>query len=121
MKQVLPSAVSFTRLPHHRLDAYRVACELLVEVRRAGIRDPKLRDQALRAAKGVACVTGEGVGRMSPADKANRYSIARGEVLEVAIAVEIAWLAGDASEESSKRCNILADRISAMLYRLAGR
>ncbi len=84
----------------------------------AGIRDPKLRDQALRSAKSVCLNTGEGVGRLSPADKAHKYSIARGEVIEVAVAVEIAWLADDASEASSQRCNILADRISAMLFRL---
>ena len=32
-----------SRLPHHRLVAYTVATELLLAVRAADIRDPKLR------------------------------------------------------------------------------
>jgi len=42
-------------LPHHRLIAYQVAVELLLAVRRASVRDAKLRDEALRSAKS-ACL-----------------------------------------------------------------
>ncbi len=122
MKHVPPkSAPRSTNLPHHKLDAYRVACELFLEVKAAGISDPKLRDQALRSAKSVCLNTGESVGRMSPADKSYKFSIARGEVIEVSVAVEIAALAGEASQASSDRVNVLADRLSAMLFRLAKR
>jgi hypothetical protein len=40
-------------LPHHKLIAYGVAVELLVAVKAANIRDAKLRDEAVRAAKGT--------------------------------------------------------------------
>jgi hypothetical protein len=40
-------------LPHHRLLAYQKSLELLAAVRGSQIRDAKLRDEALRAAKGT--------------------------------------------------------------------
>jgi hypothetical protein len=40
-------------LPHHRLRAYGVAVELLAGVRAAKVRDPYLRDHAMRSAKSV--------------------------------------------------------------------
>jgi 23S rRNA-intervening sequence protein len=63
-----------------------VSLELLVLTRNAAIKDPKLRDQAMRAAKSVCLNTAEAAGRTSPADKARVFGIARGEVLEVAAA-----------------------------------
>ena len=47
-------------LPHHRLLAYQKSLELLVAVRSAQIRDAKLRDEALRAAKGTCLNLAEG-------------------------------------------------------------
>jgi hypothetical protein len=38
-------------LPHHKLQAFGVAKEMLLAVRSANIRDAGLRDQATRAAK----------------------------------------------------------------------
>ena len=131
-------------LPHHRLVAYHVALELLGLVRDANIRDPKLRDQALRAAKsvclnvaeapkaisgteivaGAASVCRSGAkrrasGRTSPADKARVFGIARGEALEVAAAIEIAHVAGDVDAHVSERCAPLADRLYALLTGLS--
>jgi len=98
-------------LPHHRLVVYRKALELLAAVRAAQIADAKLRDEALRAAKGV-CLNGpsttprrriaEGSGRVSRADKARVYAIARGECVECVAAVEIAVAAGDALEAPAR-------------------
>jgi hypothetical protein len=68
-----------TSLPHHRLLAYHKALELLAAVRAAQIRDAKLRDEALRAAKGTCLNLAENAGRFSRADKARAYAIARGE------------------------------------------
>ena len=105
-------------LPHHRLHVFGVAREMLVAVRDARIRDAKLRDEALRAAKGVCCNCAEGAGRVTRADKARAFTVARGECVEAAAAIEIAALLGDASEEDSRRVAILADRVVAMLTRL---
>jgi hypothetical protein len=49
-----------TSLPHHRLLAYQKSLELLAAVRSAQIRDAKLRDEALRAAKGSCLNIAEG-------------------------------------------------------------
>jgi len=81
-------------LPHHRLIVYRKALELLAAVRAAQIADAKLRDEALRAAKGVCLNIAEGAGRVSRADKSRVFAIARGEAVECVAAVEIATAAG---------------------------
>ena len=105
-------------LPHHRLRVYAIALEMLVLVRDAGIRDAKLRDEALRAAKGACLNVAEGAARVTRADKARAYTIARGEIVEACAALEIAALLGDARDSDAQRVAVLADRIVAMLTRL---
>ena len=105
-------------LPHHRLHAFGVARELLVAVRDARIRSSSLRDQALRAATSVCLNCAEGAGRVTRADKARAFTVARGEAVEAAAAVEIAALLGDASDEDAQRVAVLVDRIVGMLTRL---
>ena len=73
-------------LPHHKLIAYGVAKELFVAVRGCHVRDAGLRDQALRAAKSACLNTAEGAGRVSRADKARVFAIARAEAGEAAAA-----------------------------------
>ncbi len=89
-----------TSLPHHRLLAYKKALELLAAVRAAQIRDAKLRDEALRAAKGTCLNIAEGAGRVTRADKARACAIARGECVEAVAATEIAAEAGDALHDA---------------------
>ena len=105
-------------LPHHRLHVFGIAREMLVVVRDAHIRDAKLRDEALRAAKGACLNIAEGAGRVTRADKGRAFTIARGECVEAAAAIEIAALLGDASEDNAERVAVLADRVVAMLTRL---
>ncbi len=67
--QVSSSSTSSTHsvspaLPHHRLLAYGVAVELLLAVRRASLRDAKLRDEALRSAKSACLNCAKGAGRL---------------------------------------------------------
>jgi four helix bundle protein len=102
-------------LPHHKLLAYGVAKELLVAVVRCSIRDAKLRDQATRAAQSVCLNCAEGAGRVTRADKARAFVVARGEALEAAAAVEIAALCGDVSESRAAEVAQLSDRVFAML------
>ena len=104
-----------SRLPHHRLVAYAVATELLLAVRAADIRDPKLREQALRAAKSACLNTAEAAGRFTPADKARVFAIARGECVEAAAAVEIAALADDTSVDAAVRVIASAERLYGLL------
>jgi four helix bundle protein len=105
-------------LPHHRLRVYGMALEMLVCVRDARIRDAKLRDEALRAAKGACLNIAEGAARVTRADKARAFTIARGEIVEACAALEIAVLLDTAREEDARRVALLADRVVAMLTRL---
>ena len=105
-------------LPHHRLIVFGFAREMLVAVRDAHIRDAKLRDEALRSAKGMCLNIAEGAGRATRADKARAYTIARGETVECAAALEIAALLGDARAEDAERVAGLASTVIAMLTRL---
>jgi len=60
----------------------------------------------------------EGAGRATHADKARAFTIARGECVEAAAAVEIAAVCGSASDADVERVAVLADRLVAMLTRL---
>ncbi|HEX7603856.1 MAG TPA: four helix bundle protein [Polyangiaceae bacterium] len=117
-------------LPHHKLIAYQVAVELLLAVKAANIRDPKLLDQAARAAKSACLNCAEGAGRVTRADKARVVAIARGEAVEAVAAVEIAALCGEAASptlpaslrdaelgasDAAARCIPIADRLVALL------
>ncbi|MGH7282634.1 MAG: four helix bundle protein [Polyangiaceae bacterium] len=102
-------------LPHHRLEAYRVALTLLGAVRDAQIRDAHLRDQAMRAAKSAALNIAEANGRTSRADRARVFAIARGEAMEAAAALEIASLSGDANASAFESALPIASRLFALL------
>ena len=105
-------------LPHHRLRVYGTALEMLVCLRDARIRDVKLRDEALRAAKGACLNIAEGAARVTRADKARAFTIARGEIVEACAALEIAVLLDAARDEDARRVVALADHIVAILTRL---
>jgi four helix bundle protein len=102
-------------LPHHKLIAFGVAKELLLAVIAAAIRDAKLRDEATRAAKGACLNCAEAAGRVTRPDKARVLTIARGEAVEAAAAVEIAAPCGDASQASALAVARIANRLVALL------
>ena len=102
-------------LPHHRLVAYQVAVELLVVVRDARVRDVGLREQALKSAKSACLNIAEAAGRVSAADKARVFAIARGEVVEACAAVELAGVLGATSASSVEACVALSCRLVALL------
>jgi len=101
-------------LPHHKLLAYGAALQLLATVRQARIRDSYLRDHAMRAAKSACLNAAEGAGRVTRADKARAFTIARGEACEAAACVEIAVAAGDAEASALEGVVACADRFVAM-------
>ncbi len=72
----------------------------------------------MRAAKSAALNAAEGAGRVSRADKARVFAIARAEAVEAAAAVEIAVAAGDAAQQSLEAVLAPADRFVAMMTRL---
>src|SRR5208283_1801642 len=105
-------------LPHQKLHAFQVAKDLLIAVRDAGISDAHLRDQAMRAAQSACLNAAEGAARVTRADKARAFTIARGECVEAAAAVEIAAACGTASHTDADRIAVIANTLVAMLTRL---
>jgi four helix bundle protein len=89
--------------------------ELLVSVRDARLRDAGLREQALKSAKSACLNIAEAAGRVSRADRARVFGIARGEVVEVCAAVEIAEVLGAASPETVRGCLAVGSRLVALL------
>ena len=112
--------ITTSGLPHHRLRVYKTSLELLAAVRAAQVADAKLRDEALRAAKGVCLNIAEGSGRVSRADKARAYAIARGECVECVAAVEIAGSAGDTTADCVAAVARLGNDVYLMLGGLVG-
>jgi four helix bundle protein len=108
-----------TTLPFHNLIAYQVARELLVLVRDAKISDPKLRDQALRAASSACLNVAEAAGRTSAADKARVYGIARGEGSEAVAALDVAAAAGWCSPAAALAGASTGTRLFALLTGLS--
>ena len=102
-------------LPHHKLIAFSVARSLLLAVLACRIRDAKLRDEAVRSAKSACLNCAEGAGRVTRADKARAFAIARAEAVESAAAVEIAALCGDAPEGGAREVARHADRLVSLL------
>jgi four helix bundle protein len=105
-------------LPHHKLHAFGVAKQLLVAVKAADVRDAHLRDQAMRAAQSACLNAAEGAARVTRADKARAFVIARAEAVEACAAVEIAALCGSAKVADSDAVAVIGDRLVAMLTRL---
>ena len=78
-------------------------------------------DQLRRAATSVCLNIAEGAGRWSDRDKASRFTIARGEVGEVAAALEVGMALKILPTSASRKALELAGRIGAMLTRLIQR
>ena len=112
------NTTAHSSLPHHKLLAYQVAVELLLAVKAANVRDAKLRDEATRAAKSACLNAAEGAGRVTRADKARAFAVARAEACEAAAAVEIAIAAGDADAAALGPVLRHADAFVAMMTRL---
>ncbi|HET8538449.1 MAG TPA: four helix bundle protein [Anaeromyxobacter sp.] len=92
-----------------------MARSLLLAVLACRIRDAKLRDEAVRSAKSACLNCAEGAGRVTRADKARAFAIARAEAVEAAAAVEIAALCGDAGAEPAREVARVADRLVSLL------
>ena len=113
------------RFAHQRLDAYRVAVQLFTEVEQVTARFPRghadLKDQMRRSAAATVRHIAEGANRFEPRDCSNRFLLARAECGECESTVEMASLVGAIGRSRANRIRELADRVSAMTWRLAVR
>ena len=108
-----------------RLDVFQVSEQLAEEVARLvrGFADrrPRLCDQLRRCSSSVLLNLAEGLGRITPGEKRRAFAVARGEAIETRAALRLAQIDGLVSDEDRARCDILADRASAMLWKLIQR
>ena len=104
-------------LTHHGLRVWHKAVELCKLVHRHPIRDAELRRHASEAAKSVALNIGEGAGQQGGA-QGRHFKIAKGSVIEVVAAYEIADAIGE-NVPVAAVCE-LGNNIAAMLAGLIG-
>jgi four helix bundle protein len=106
---------------HERLDAYRVARELVALVgellKRNLSRD--LRDQLDRASTSILFNIAEGAGKTARADKQRFYEIARGSAMETAAQLDLLQLRGTITQAQYRTARTLLVRIVQMLSRLS--
>jgi four helix bundle protein len=111
------------RFDAERLDCYRVALEFqalaATLVPRRG--HSALRDQLDRASISIALNIAEAVGRVSPAERAHFFGIARGSTTECAAVVDIVIARGLAGDAACRHARGLLFRLVQMLTRLAFR
>ena len=110
---------------HHKLDAYRVALQMAKQAKLLSDRVPRgyrsFADQMLRAAGSTVLLIGEGANRYTAGQKRQRYSEARGECGETAVAAELLATLGLLPQQDVEPLLASAGRVAAMLTRLIQR
>ena len=105
-----------------KLDVYQVAKSALVVVirNRANLRGlpGEISSQLERAAVSTVANIAEATGRSTPADRRNRFVIARGEANEAGAMVELAALYGRFAEEDYRLLRSYYQRVTYMLTAL---
>jgi four helix bundle protein len=104
-------------LDAEKLDVYRIALEFQAV---AGQLVPKrgyaeLRDQLERASVSIVLNIAEGAGRVSRADKARFYAMARGSATECAAVMDLLWARDLVDPTLRNRARSLLVRIVQML------
>jgi four helix bundle protein len=109
-------------LSFQRLDVYRLAVEFLACSATLPQKLPRghsaLTEQLPRAALSVPLNIAEGAGRVSTADGARHYAIARGSAMECAAIVDALRVLAVVDEHEHKRATELLARIVAMLTKM---
>src|SRR5689334_19242318 len=110
-------------LDYERLDVYKCAIEHLALVFHTIPAIPKgysaLVDQWRRAATSVPLNIAEAVGKVSEAERRNRYAIARGEAMECGAIIDVVRLLGGVAEPELDTAKRLVVRTVEMLSRMA--
>ncbi len=104
------------------LDAYTVSIALLRSLapllKRLSAIDPKLEDQARRAAISVSLNIAEARQRTGK-DQRNRYRVSLGSAAEVGAALDVAVALGYLADGAAGAALALIDRVRAMTWRLS--
>ena len=109
-------------LTFQKLDVYRCSIEFLVLSRRirkcAARGNADLVDQLRRAAQSIPQNIAEGAGKVSRADKARYYGIARGSAMEAAAHLDVMRAEELVEARDYEQGIALLERVVAMLTRL---
>jgi four helix bundle protein len=104
------------------LDVYAVSISLLRSLapllKRLAAVDPKLEDQARRAAMSVSLNIAEASQRVGK-DQCNRFRISLASAVEVGAALDIAVALGYIADGHAADALALLDRVRAMTWRLS--
>lgn len=104
-----------------RLDVYRVSVQFAAIVSRRRITPAGLHDQIDRASASMVLTLAEGVGRISPPDRAHFFAMARGSALECAAVLDLLHARGSLPESAHREARALLVRVVQMLTRLIDR
>jgi len=113
-----PAREADTWLPFQRLDAYRVAKELVRRIHAAKITDSELRDQATRAAKRAFLGLCEGLPNEGQALRRKYFVEANASLHETLGAVDLAATIEALREEDALAIQLLGVRLKRMLRAL---
>jgi four helix bundle protein len=109
-------------LSFQKLDVDRCSIEFVGMAMEVGQSLPRghaeLRDQLRRAALSVPLNIAEGAGRVSEADGARHFAIARGSAMECAAILDVLRALGLLQEPSHRQAIDLLARVVAMLTKL---
>ncbi|MDH7462080.1 four helix bundle protein [Chitinophagaceae bacterium 26-R-25] len=113
----------FLQLNHQRLDAYQLSRAFVKECYLAIKPFPPderfaLIQQIKRAAASVCLNIAEGSSRKSPLERRRFYEIARGSLIEVDAAFDLASDLGYCRKEELKNLEMIAIRVFAILSKL---
>jgi four helix bundle protein len=109
-------------LSFQKLDVYRCAIEFLARSTKLPHNLPRghsaLAEQLRRAALSVPLNIAEAAGRVSPADCARHYAIARGSAMECAAIIDALLVLSVVDQREHEQAADLLARILAMLTKL---
>jgi four helix bundle protein len=109
-------------LDHEKLDAYQCAIVFLSVALRVAHSLPRGNadavDQLRRAAMSIPLNIAEGVGKVSPADRARFFAIARGSAMECGALLDVGRLIGGVAPADFDEGKALLVRIVSMLSRM---
>ena len=109
-------------LDYEKLDVYRCSIDHLAFVFESLSKLPRgfsaLADQWRRASTSIPMNIAEAVGKPSPADRANKFAIARGEAMECGAILDVVRLLKRIPSTEIDAAKLLVTRIVAMLTKL---
>ena len=119
---VLSAADAIGMLDYEKLDVYPCAIEHLSCVFKSLALLPRgysaLADQWRRAAMSIPLNIGEGVGKLSIAERAHCYAIARGEAMECGAILDVVRLLNTVPDTDLVRSKQLVVRMVEMLTKM---